>query len=149
MAYWLSYCQIGCGLKPAILKILEEKFGLSLLSSAEENVYDYPSSLAGRMHYESILSLMWKYKTKLDLAPVNCLLSLMLKSDYIRSYMINLPAPNYDHGFIPDWLRSIIEAFPSSYSNLGNYWTTQKTEEYEKNDEFESILGKKTKGNIT
>ena len=72
-----------------------------------EEVTQISSGLDARNHDDALLSLLWKYKGRMDSFTLTCLESLgeILGTDEtIASYFSELPAPSYCYSRYTDWV---------------------------------------------
>ena len=77
-----------------------------------EDVFQLISGLDTRNHDDSLLSLLWKYKGKMDSFTLTCLESLselLSKDPVIADYFSELPAPSYKLTRYTDWIRPYLE----------------------------------------
>ncbi len=92
--------------------------GLELVDSVRDTVSDYSSVLNYNTPYDSLLNLLWRHRKSFDLAPVRCLLAMMLGSQTIFEYVMRLPPPTYNYAKYTDWIRPLVEGYRTSYRSL-------------------------------
>jgi hypothetical protein len=73
-----------------------------------EEVYQISSGVDARNHDDALLSLLWKYKGRMDSFTLTCLQSLgelLSLDEVIADYFSELPAPNYNMLRYTDWIN--------------------------------------------
>jgi len=94
------------------------KIGLYLINTIKENVNEYPSPLAYKFSYDSILNLLWNHKRNFDINPILCLLNL-LKIPAVFDYLVKLPPPTYQYAKYTDWIKPFIQTYKASGKGAG------------------------------
>jgi hypothetical protein len=95
------------------------KFGLSLITSIRDNVHEYPSPLAYKAPYDSLLNLLWNHRKSFDIAPISFILSMMLKIPAVFQYITQLPPPTYQYAKYSDWFKSFVQNYRSAAKGGG------------------------------
>jgi len=97
------------------------KYGLSLVDSVKDDIFEYISPLNYNNRYESLLALLWKHRKTFEIQPIKCLLDLMCSSTRIFNYVTSLPSPSYQYAKYTDWIKPIVVAYPTSTRTIMGY----------------------------
>eukprot|EP01022_Parablepharisma_sp_SALTPOND_P025670 TRINITY_DN602_c1_g1_i1.p1 TRINITY_DN602_c1_g1~~TRINITY_DN602_c1_g1_i1.p1 ORF type:complete len:1870 (-),score=221.62 TRINITY_DN602_c1_g1_i1:13785-19394(-) len=95
------------------------KFGLSLINSVRDNVNEYPSPLAYKSLYDSLLNLLWTHRKNFEIQHISCILSLMVKSPAAFQYVTSLPPPTYQFAKYSDWFKPFVQNYRSTAKGTG------------------------------
>lgn len=126
---------LGIGCLNSLTSNIEElpKLGVSQCSYISDEVYIYicPFELSGKV--DSLLSLLCKYRGKMDLYVVNCLnilFEIIVGSQFLSEYMFNLDPLTYEYARFTDWIRPYLKKeLEKAYRTMSTYNKTNKKEE--------------------
>jgi hypothetical protein len=77
-----------------------------------ETVYQISSGLDAKNHDDALLSLLWKYKGRMDSFTLTCLQSLgelLAQDEAIAVYFSELPSLNYEEARYSDWIKPYLQ----------------------------------------
>ena len=109
----------------------ENQLGLSIIISIKEDVYNYLSPIAYNSYQtDSLLSLLSKYRKRLESHTMNCLkylLEIMLSDDRVFDHILYSPPPNYCFERYMDWVIAFIRGFGEN-SRTVSPWAKERKE---------------------
>lgn len=112
------------------------KCGLRHINYLDEAVIDYVSPLTYNNHFNSLLTLLWKFNKSFEIAPTKCLLDLMITNPKIFEYIITTPPPTYQYAKYPDWIKCFVVAFTQNNQNVmrftSYFYSAKKAEDFKK-----------------
>jgi len=125
-----------------LASITEEglKYGLRRINALDDDVVDYISPLNYNDNFNSLLTLLWKFNKTFEIAPIKCLLDLMITNPKIFDYVVSMPPPTYQYAKYPDWIRPFVEAFIQNNQNAIRFpsylYSIKKTEDSRKAQKY-------------
>jgi hypothetical protein len=84
------------------------RFGTSVCNNIQEETYSYLSPIDLKQQHDSLLTLLWKYRGKMDFYVINCLnilLEIIVENQFLSEYVFNLDPPTYQYARFTDWFR--------------------------------------------
>mmetsp|Transcript_39087 Transcript_39087/g.59590 ORF Transcript_39087/g.59590 Transcript_39087/m.59590 type:complete len:511 (-) Transcript_39087:53-1585(-) len=89
------------------------QYGIPIMKKKNfENVFNIFTTLDSKNHDDALLTLLWKYKSRMSSFTLTCLqtlVKLIAKDDVIAEYFSELPAPSYRMIHYTDWVRPYLE----------------------------------------
>lgn len=84
------------------------RFGTASISQINDEPYTYLSPLDLKRNNDALLTLLWRYRGKMDIYVVNCLnilLEIIVGNKFLSEYMFNSDPPTYEYARFTDWFR--------------------------------------------
>lgn len=109
------------------------KYGLEMVQKMHDEAYVYVSPIISTPSEEALLTLLLKWRQKMDQLAHSCLkviLSLMSKDDYINQYVYNMTPHSYQLSRYTDWIKGYLEGQRAELAKNAQYaYMQQKLEE--------------------
>lgn len=90
------------------------QYGIKIMDKKNfEEVYQLSTGVDARNHDDALLSLLWKYKGRMESFTLSCLQSLgelLGKDQLILEYFSSIPSLNYKEAYYSDWITPYLKA---------------------------------------